>query len=296
MKKNFILIGTFDGVHKGHQHLIKKLKRLAKKHDQKSLLLYFAYPAKVLQCENKEMTIITTPDEKKLLLQKQNLDNIKELEFFAVKNLSREKFFDVLLTKYKMGGMLVGRDFAFAKNRSGHLDFLAKKCKQYDIPFIHEGFITNSDNKKISSSLIRDALNHGHLNQANKMLTRPYEISGKVIMGMQLGRKIGFPTANLDPNVCKIHPKGVYAGKAILGKKTYDTVINIGFRPTINTVNKNVPLVEAHILNFDKDIYGKTLTLKFLKKIRNEMRFNNLDELKAQISKDKSKANSYLSR
>ncbi len=294
--KNFILIGTFDGVHKGHQHLINKLKSLAKKHGQKSLVLYFAYPAKVLQCKNQEMSVISTPDEKKLLLQKQNLDDIKELKFFAVKNLSKENFFNVLLTKHKMGGILVGRDFAYAKNRSGHLDFLAEKCKQYDIPFIHEGFITNSDNKKISSSLIRDALNNGHLNEANKMLTRPYEISGKVIMGMQLGRKIGFPTANLDPNVCKIHPKGVYAGKAILGDKTYNAVINIGFRPTINTINKNVPLVEAHILNFDKDIYGKILTLKFLKKIRKEMRFKNLDELKTQIAKDKQKAKNFLSK
>ncbi|MBT3392931.1 MAG: riboflavin biosynthesis protein RibF [Elusimicrobiaceae bacterium] len=296
MTKNFILIGTFDGVHKGHQHLTNKLKALAKKYEQKSLALYFAYPAKVLQSVNKEMSVICTPEEKKQLLKAQNIDGVKELKFFAIKNLSRENFFNLLLTKYKMGGMLVGRDFAFAKNRSGHLDFLAEKCKQYDIPFIHEGFVTNSDGKKISSSLIRDALNSGHLIKANRMLTRPYEISGKVIMGMKLGRKIGFPTANLDPSIFKIHPKGVYAGKAILDDKTYNAVINIGFRPTINTINKNVPLIEAHLLNFDKDIYGKVLKLQFLKKIRKEMRFHNLDELKAQIAKDKAKAKAFLDK
>ena len=188
-----------------------------------------------------------------------------------------------------MGGLLVGPDFAFGKDREGSLAFLRAECKKRNIPFEVANFYL-TDGEKISSSLIRKTLALGNISQATEMLTRPYQLTGIVIKGHQLGRKIGFPTANMDTGIYKILPLGVFAVKVKVGKKIFNGFCNIGFRPTVNPVHAKLPLVEVNIFNFKKSIYGRKITVYFVGKIRNESKFDGLDALVIQLKKDREKA------
>ncbi|MGB2579174.1 riboflavin kinase/FMN adenylyltransferase [Elusimicrobium simillimum] len=288
MKKNFITIGTFDGVHKGHGMLFARLKTLAKKHKMNSMVLYFPLPPKTLMSPVPELTVLTLPDEKLALIKQAKPDYADALNFKACKNISRENYFDILLKTYNMGGLLVGRDFAFGKDRKGHIDFLRKACAKAGIVLEVEDFFktAKTDGHKISSSLIRKTLAEGDVKTANKYLGRPYSVSGIVVKGKQLGRQLGYPTANLDIGIYKILPLGVFAVEAVIGKEKFKAMANIGYRPTVNPIHSNVPLVEVNILNFNRDIYGKTLTINFVSKIRGEKKFNGLPALIKQLGTD----------
>ena len=281
MLKNFIAIGSFDGVHLGHKHLFKMLKDFADLHRMRPMLLVFAVPPKVFM--DKSHGVLTTAAEKKALLKKTGIGQVKFLDFAKVRNFSREEFFDILRKKYKMGGILCGKDFAFGKDRGGKNGFLKKACSQNGIIFECADFLENSG-EKISSSLIRKALKAGDIESVNAMCGNVYEVSGKVVKGRQLGRKIGFPTANVNFDGLKILPKGVYAVRVLLGAETFTGVCNIGCRPTVE--KDGLPTCEVHILDFDRNIYGRILTVQFIAKIRAEKHFDTLGELMCQINKD----------
>lgn len=290
--KNFITVGTFDGVHGGHRALFGKLEMLAAEHRMKPLALYFPLPPKTLLGEHPEMTVLTLPSEKKFLFKKE-AQPAQPLDFDACRNLSAEQFFDVLRHKYNMGGFLAGPDFAFGKDRQGGLDFLRTQCEKYGLPFDVAEF-SLTEGEKISSSLIRKILAQGDIPRANALLGRPYELTGRVIKGHQLGRKLGFPTANLDTGIYKILPLGVFAVKVRVGRKMYDGFCNIGFRPTVNPIHDKLPLVEVNIFDFKQSIYGRNITIWFVQKLRDEKKFNGLDNLVAQLKSDREDARAAL--
>ncbi len=291
-KKRIITIGTFDGVHLGHRALFTRLEQLAVLHQLKPLVLYFPYPPKTLLSAAPAMTVLSTPPEKKFLL-KQILGNTdcEELNFQIYREYTPEHFFKkVLLGKYNCGGLLAGPDFAFGKNRQGTDAWLEQKCMQADIPFEILPFYDGKQGEKIASSLIRKLLADGQLQAAQNRLGRPYSLQGRVVPGKQLGRKIGFPTANLDVNFYKLLPLGVYAVRVRVGHNWHTGICNIGYRPTVNTIYAPVPLAEVHILDFKKSIYGRLLDVVFIEKIRGEIKFDNLESLKNQLERDKQAA------
>ncbi len=293
MKKNFITIGTFDGVHTGHRFLINQLEMLAAQYCQNPLVLYFPLPPKTLLGIKPEMTVLTLPKEKRDYLRELGTP-AKQLDFAACRNMRAEDFLkQVLLKQYHMGGLLVGADFAMGKDRAAGTDWLCEQCAQLNIPFQIVQFY-KTGTQKISSSLIRKTLATGDIERTNALLGRPYELSGKVIKGQQLGRKLGFPTANLNTGIYKILPLGVFAVKVSVGPNVYDGFCNIGFRPTVNPINGNLPLVEVHIFDFDDDIYGKNLTIRFAGKLRDETKFEALPLLVAQLKKDRTEAKQLL--
>ena len=290
-RKHFITVGTFDGVHLGHRKLFSRLEQLAVLHQMKPLVLYFPYPPKTLLAPRPEMTVLSTPPEKEALL-KHSLDlPAQALNFQAYREYSPEAFFKkVLLEKYNCGGLLAGPDFAFGKNRAGNDAFLEQKCAQNALPFEVMPFYDAPDGTKISSSLIRKTLAGGDVAKANAMLGRRYSLQGRVVSGQKLGRKLGFPTANLDINFYKLLPLGVFAVKVRVGRHFYRGICNIGFRPTVNTIHSFIPLTEVHILDFHRSIYGRNIEVYFYDKIRGETKFDGLDSLKAQLTRDKQSA------
>ena len=199
----------------------------------------------------------------------------------------------MLIKKYKMGAIIVGKDFAFGKNRQGNIPFLRERCKQNNIQLFVIDF-EEEGQSKISSSRLRAALRNGEIAALNKMLGRPFSLEGKVIYGNQLGRKIGFPTANLDIKKEQILPRGVFAVLVYLGAKKYKGICNIGLKPTV-TIN-GLPTVEVFIFDFNKNIYGQIVRVEFVQKIRDEKRFNGLGELTKQINEDCALAQKIISR
>jgi len=290
MSKTFITIGTFDGVHRGHQKLFSALKTNAKKAGFTPLALVFKMPPKNVLNNNLEQSVLLDLEHKKEFFK-----DIKTvyLDFNKVKNLSAETFFDLLIKKYKMGGIITGKDFAFGKNRRGNIPFLREKCKQNNIIFEVIDF-EEDGNSKISSSRLRAALKTGEISALNKMLGHNFSLEGEVIYGQQLGRKIGFPTANLDIKKEQILPRGVFAVLVYLGGKKYKGICNIGLRPTV--IINGLPSVEIFIFDFNKDIYGQILKAEFVQKIRAEKRFNGLGELTQQINDDCATAQKILSK
>jgi len=290
--KNFITIGTFDGVHTGHRSLFGHLETVAAREHQRPLILYFPLPPKTLLSTAPEMTILTTPEEKKKLFKHAGTPALP-LDFSACRPLSPQNFFDLLRSRYNLGGLLVGADFAFGKDRQGDAEFLRAACARYNIPFEIAPF-SKMGTEKISSSLIRKTLASGDIPRANALLGRPYEVTGRVVKGHQLGRKLGFPTANLDTGIYKILPLGVFAVKVRVGRRFYDGFCNIGFRPTVNSIDAKLPLVEVNIFDFRQSIYGRNITIWFADKLRAETKFQGLEALVGQLKKDREQARQIL--
>lgn len=287
MGKKFITIGTFDGVHLGHKFIFDTLKKLAAKNNLEPLILTFDFAPKLLKNNDTKNKVLTLPDEKLFLLKQENCE-VKKLDFEKIKNLTCQEFFDILLKNYKMGGILTGEDFAFGKDRLGKKDFLSKACAENNIIYSCQNFVNNKEGHKISSSLIRKFLEQGEVSFAAKMLGHFYTLEGLIVKGQQLGRQMGFATANLKIDTCKILPKGVFAVKVFLDNKEYKGVCNIGLRPTVE--KNGAPLCEVHILDFNQDIYGKILQIALIAKIRGEKKFADLGELTQQINKDTASA------
>ena len=292
-----LTIGTFDGVHLGHQKIIQQLNDEANKVGGESVLFtFYPHPRMVLFPDSHGLKLIQTQVEKLDKLQRIGLQNVIVHPF--TKEFSRltatEFVRDYLVNKLNIKTIVIGYDHQFGKNREGTLSLLQELGPIYDFEVIEIG-AEDIDEVNVSSTKIRNALNEGDVSLANTYLGESFELNGKVVHGEKIGSSIGYPTANLDvANDIKIIPQtGVYAVRVVLEDKSeYFGMLNIGNRPTVN--NNGECSIEVHIFDFNKDIYNEQLTLKLLKRVRNEEKYESKDALKAQISKDETLVRSWI--
>jgi len=269
-------IGGFDGVHQGHQQLIKSAVNF---NEDYQVVTFDILPKKYFSNEHK---LLTTNVSKIKLIEEFKPKNIVFINFEQIMKFSPEEFCNMLKTNLKTNNIFVGRDFKFGLNREGDVDYLVKYFGDNAIHIIDDYQLNNS---KISSTLIKSYLSDGKIKLANDSLGYEYSISGNVIQGDHKGRLIGFPTANLNVDSSIQIPKnGVYAVEVELNSENYKGIMNIGYKPTVSDEQKLS--LEVHIFNFNDDIYDSHLTVKFNSFIREEKKFNNIDELKQQIVDD----------
>ena len=293
-EKNLNLtIGNFDGIHLGHQDVINQLIENSKKNKYQSSLLSFSpHPRKFFEYSNDNFNIITKKCKKKFL-EKLGLQIYIDFEFnSALASLSPEDFIKkILIEKLNIKKIIVGEDFKYGKDRKGNLQLLQAKAKEFSFDLkIIKTIIDKKNNQKYSSSIIRENIKNGKFENVGQSLGRNWQMSGKIILGDRRARKINFPTANIEPDEHILPPRGVYNVYAILNNKKYEAIANFGERPTFGDSKL---LLETHIFDFDKDIYGKELTVEFLTFIRHEQKFDNFQKLTEQINKDIKTARNY---
>ena len=293
-KPSVITIGTFDGVHIGHTKIINQLTTLSLKNNLISILLsFFPHPKMVLQNDN-ELKLINTIQEKEGLLNSLNLDYLIIKEF--TKEFSRlsalEFVRDILVNKLNAKHIIIGYDHHFGRNRTANIEQLKEFGELYDFK-VTEILAQDIDDIAISSTKIRKALINGEIKLANKFLGYNFFFSGDVVHGNNIGKTISFPTANIKVNQpYKLIPKnGVYIVKTIIDNQTTFGMMNIGYNPTFNGKQKSI---EIHFLNFTKNIYHKNLTIEMIMRIRNEIKFNSVEDLKKQLEQDKLSTLNYI--
>ena len=283
-KGSVVTIGKFDGVHKGHQKLLKYTVNYAKKNNLISIAILI----------KKRNLSIYNIEENTRFIKELRIDYIIVIDFLPeFYTMEAKEFFNKLIAYYRMKHIVVGFDFAFGRNREGNREFLDKYSKECGIGVNVIKFL-NYNKNRISSSSIRDCLSNGKIKDANKMLGREYTISGKIVHGNALGRKIGYPTANLEiPNNIFIPKMGVYSSLVKIGNgdKYYKALTFIG----ISNINKELR-VESHILDFSRTIYGKKLTVMLLKYVRDNIKVNSIEEVKLLLKKDEYKVREFFKK
>ncbi|CAA0231082.1 bifunctional riboflavin kinase and FAD synthetase [Tenacibaculum maritimum] len=293
-EETVVTIGTFDGVHIGHQQIIKRLVDTAKKANKKSILLtFFPHPRMVLQKEA-SIALINTIDERAYFLQKTGLDYLiihpfnKEFSRLTALDFVR----NILVNQLNTTTLIIGYDHHFGKNREGNIEQLREYSYLYDFE-IEEISAQDIDDVAVSSTKIRKALISGELKTANQYLGYCFPIQGKVVKGRQLGTKIGFPTANIEvKEKYKLIPRlGVYTVKSIIDGEELFGMMNIGDRPTVNGEEQTI---EVHYFNFDKDLYGKDITVELLYFLRDEQKFDSIEALIEQLRIDEAVSKTYI--
>lgn len=282
--------GTFDGVHLGHQHVLKQVVNLANIYKKPSLLITFhPHPRLVVDPQNTNIKLLSSIEEKAKKILEMGIDYVLVLSFtHEISQYSPREFVnEILVKKLNVQCMVVGYDHRFGKNRSGGFQELTTLASEFNFD-VKEIDASEIEEIAVSSTRIRKALSSGNLTSANELLGRPYTLSGTVVQGKQLGRQLGYPTANIqidEPNKL-IPPNGVYIGYTLIGETKYKIMLNIGVRPTVDGTSQTI---EAHILDFSKDIYNTQITLFLVQFLREEQRFDGLDALKIQLQKDEAK-------
>ena len=271
-----VCIGGFDGVHLGHQELLKFTKESS---NSFQIVTFDILPKKYFNNEHK---LLTTNNKKIELFKKFEPSNLIFINFEHVMKFSPKTFCEMLKNNMKAKNIYVGNDFKFGINREGDVDYLKK---YFDEDSVHTIEDYEHNNEKISSTLIRSFLSEGLIEHANEALGYEYSLTGTVIKGDQRGSQIGFPTANLNIDKSIQIPKnGVYKVDVLLNEYLYKGIMNIGYKPTVSEGNKQS--LEVHLFDFKDDIYDNDLTVYFKKFIRDEIKFSSIDELIQQISKD----------
>jgi riboflavin kinase/FMN adenylyltransferase len=298
MKPSVLTIGTFDGVHRGHQALLRKVSGRARRRNAVSAALTFERPPRLFFSPSAEPSLLTTPSEKKRAMESYGIGRVVFFPFVpSFMKMSPEVFFErVLVRRFRSAEIFVGYDFRFGRGREGTAETLKALGRARGVAVTVVGPV-RSGGHPVSSGRIRNLLKDGALTQANRLLGRPYSASGRVVRGRGLGRKLGFPTANLALPADKIVPLGVFAVRAgIEGKKgkKFGGVCNVGFRPTVDGRRPARPLTEVHLFGCSDDLYGRTLTVEFVRKLRGEKSFPSVERLKAQIRRDALRARSVL--
>lgn len=286
-KKSIVTIGTFDGVHIGHNHILQKIVQEAKNSENESLVLtFFPHPRMILQ-DNTEVKLLNTINEKTKLLEDIGIDNLIIHPFDKeFSRLTAEEFVKtILVEKFNIQKIIIGYDHRFGRNRTATISDLIIFGKQYGFE-VEQISAQQIDEISVSSTKIRTAILDGNINLANNYLGYNYSFSGTVVKGKQLGRTIGFPTANvnIDEEFKLIPKKGVYIVKSLISGNNFYGMMNIGTRPTVNGLNQTI---EIFFINFDSNLYDKKITIEILDFIREEQKFDSLDSLKKQIEIDK---------
>jgi riboflavin kinase / FMN adenylyltransferase len=284
-----ITIGNFDGVHLGHQAIITRMVREAQKQRRPVLVVTF-FPNPFVYFNHQEQPYyLSTPGEKERLLLSLGVERVITLRFnreFA--NLTAEAFLAELKHKLGLGVLVVGEDFALGKGRQGTIPVLKDIGRQYSFSVEVISRIETAG-QEVSSTLVRQKLDLGAVDQVADLLGRPYQVAGVVTHGSDRGSKIGLPTANISHwSQKKLPAVGVYASLVYLKDQVYQGLTNIGFRPTFE--DQAQVNVETHILDYDGNIYGEKMVLAFIEKLRDEQKFNGIDAFLAQIELDKAKA------
>ena len=293
-----VTIGTFDGVHLGHQKILNKLKNEADEINGESLLFtFYPHPRMVVFPDSHNLKLIQTIDEKIASLRDFGLDNVIIYPF--TKDFSRLTAFefvrDILVHKLKVKKLVIGYDHQFGRNREGDIEFLKETANIFDFEVI-EISAEEINEVNVSSTKIRNSITDGNIDKANEFLGKPFQVQGQVVKGKKLGRKIGYPTINLQlNNEHKIMPlDGVYAVQVSVGIEQYFGMMNIGVNPTIADEMNEQKKYEVHLFDFDQDIYGENVIVLFRKFERKEKTFDNLDELKLQIKADENNIRQYF--
>ncbi|MBC7696405.1 MAG: bifunctional riboflavin kinase/FAD synthetase [Burkholderiales bacterium] len=289
LANSIVTIGTFDGVHLGHQKIIKRLIELKTKQGGETVLFTFdPHPRKILFPEQTDLKLITTTEEKCELLKQFGIDHVLIFPFTKAFSEMQAKDYisDIISQGLKTKTLVIGYDHRFGSNREGNIETLKELSSTYQFE-VEEIPAQEVNQLNISSTRIRKAIEEGNVQTANEYLGYYFFISGVVIKGKQLGRSLGYPTANIFiENIDKLIPKiGVYAVNVIIGYATYKGMLNIGTNPTTD-VDKLIK-IEVNIFDFDREIYGERIKIEFVKRIRDEEKFANLEELKQALANDK---------
>lgn len=288
VKNPVVTIGTFDGVHIGHQRIIQKMKTEAARIDGETVLVTFdPHPRLVIHADSKNLKFINTRKKKFERLEKEGIDHLIVIPFTREfsKTTSQEFIKNIIVDKINAKKLIIGYDHHFGKNRLGDINELYDLGKKHG--FTVARVSAQSVNRiNVSSTKIRKALEEGKIRKANELLGYEYSITGTVVMGEKIGRKIGFPTANIDlqDEYKLITANGVYACRIEYGGEMYKGMGNIGVRPTVNHSDLTI---EVHIFNFKKEIYGEEISIYFVDRIRDENKFDNLELLRQQLLKDR---------
>lgn len=295
IKNAVVTLGTFDGVHRGHQKILSRIRAIADETEGETVLVTFwPHPRLVLYPEEHNIRLLSTFEEKTQMLQKYGVDHLVTLPFTKdFSQLRSEDFVQkILVDKIKTKILVIGYDHRFGKNREGGLDHLLAHKNTYGFE-VEEIPRKDIDHIGISSTKIRKALEKGMVDIAHDFLGRDYELSGIIGKGQQLGRSLGFPTANIKvlQDYKLIPGDGAYAVSVKFDDKIYQGMLNIGNRPTVKGVMQTV---EVNVFYFSGDLYGKLLTVYFKGFLRQEKKFENLMELKTQLQKDREKAKEYF--
>ena len=293
-EKTFVTIGTFDGVHFGHQRILEKLVSDAKNAGKKSILLtFFPHPRMVLQ-KDSSLELINTIEERKNLLAKTGLDYLIihpfSKEFSRLTALAFVR--DILVNQFNVSKLCIGYDHHFGKNREGNITQLQEYSKLYDFD-IEEIPAQDIDDVSVSSTKIRKALAEGNVKTANTYLGYSFMLNGNVVNGKQLGGKIGFPTANIDvEEAYKLIPKtGVYVVRSTIKDEIIYGMMNIGKRPTVDGKHQTI---EVHFFDFNQDLYEQSLTVELLYFLRDEHKFDSVEHLISQLQKDEIQARDFI--
>jgi len=280
-----LTLGTFDGVHQGHRTIISKLTSESKKHDLKSIILtFFPHPRNIVS--SKKIKSISTIDEKIQIFSKLDLDELIIQNFNkSFSEMGAEEFIKLLVNNLNLKKIIVGYNHRFGKNRSADIDVLRDFSTKYDFEVV-EIKAFEVEKIKISSTKIRNAIDNGNIDVCNNYLGYNFNMNGIVVKGKSIGKSIGFPTANINiAEEYKIIPKnGVYLVRCFFEKNKFYGMMNIGYNPTFGSNEKTI---EVNIFDFSKDLYDKNIRIEFLKFIRDEIKFDNAEELQNQLINDR---------
>jgi len=281
-------LGMFDGVHLGHLSIINTLNEIAKReHLESAILSFWPHPRKFLNPDD-NVKMLNTLEEKLELLDKSGIKNIFLKTFDEeFRNLTGTEFCEqVLVDKLNVKHIIIGHDHTFGKNKSGNFELLKTLSDELGFKVNQLGAV-QVKNLNISSTKIRIALSEGRISEANEMLGYHYPLTGKVIHGKKLGRTIGYPTANIEVPINKLLPKsGAYIVEVYIDNQCYKGMLSIGTNPTIDDKNESLH-TEVYILDFDQDIYGKEITVKFRDYLHDEIKFEGLEKLIDKLDEDK---------
>jgi len=291
-----VTTGTFDGVHLGHQVILDRLKKIAQKINGETVLLtFFPHPRMVLYPESNDLRLLNTIEERTEMIKNVGIDHLIihpfSKEFSRISSIDFVR--DVLVNQIGTSKLVIGYDHHFGRNREGSFEHLQEFAPLYGFD-VEEIPAQDIQQINVSSTKIRNSLMNGEINAANQFLGYPYSISGTVVKGKQIGRQIGFPTANIKVNKWyKLIPlKGVYAVNVDVNNKQYKGMLNIGSRPTLNGQDQTI---EVNIFDFDHNIYDQNIRVSFHSRIREEVNFHELSLLKQQLELDKKKVIQLLS-
>lgn len=295
-KKTILTLGTFDGVHIGHKKILERITQNTENGKYESLVLtFFPHPRMVLQ-EKSEIKLLNTISEKTKLLEQTGIENLVIHPFNeSFSRLTAEEFVHtILVDQFHIHKIIIGHDHRFGRNRTANIDDLIAFGKEYGFE-VEQISAQEIQDVSVSSTKIRKALDEGNIALANDYLGYSYFLTGEVVKGKQLGRTIGFPTANIniEEEYKKIPKNGVYVVRTFINEKEVFGMMNIGFNPTVNGEKKTI---EVNLFDFDSDIYGHKIEVSLLEYLREEQKFGSVELLKEQLNQDKKTALAFIDR